>query len=78
MNEKTLILAQVMMTFMQALAMSGIWSLIALSPTALWLSAWSKAALFARPIDFSFSRRLYLFSRFTDRKFDIWYRPRKS
>ncbi|SEK17471.1 Protein of unknown function [Pacificibacter marinus] len=52
MDKKTLILTQVIMTFMMAVTMSGIMSLIALGPTALWLSEWPKAALIAWPFAF--------------------------
>ena len=52
MPKKTMIITQVIMTFMMATAMSGIMSLIALGPTALWLSLWPKTALIAWPIAF--------------------------
>ncbi|UYV38194.1 DUF2798 domain-containing protein [Rhodobacteraceae bacterium D3-12] len=52
MQKKTMILTQIIMTFMMATAMSGIMSFIALGPTALWLSTWPRTALIAWPIAF--------------------------
>lgn len=52
MDKKTLILTQVIMTLLMAVAMSGIMSLIALGPTAMWLSVWPKTALMAWPFAF--------------------------
>lgn len=52
MQKKTMILTQVIMTFIMATAMSGIMSFIALGPTAFWLSNWPKTALIAWPIAF--------------------------
>ncbi|MDQ2094492.1 DUF2798 domain-containing protein [Rhodalgimonas zhirmunskyi] len=52
MEKKTLILTQVIMTFIMAVAMSGIMSLINLGPTALWLMVWPKTALIAWPFAF--------------------------
>ncbi|MFY0618774.1 DUF2798 domain-containing protein [Shimia sp.] len=52
MEKKTMFLTQVIMTFLMATGMSGIMSLIALGPTALWLSVWPKTALIAFPIAF--------------------------
>ena len=52
MQKKTMLITQVIMTFMMATAMSGIMSLLALGPTTLWLSAWPKTALIAWPIAF--------------------------
>jgi hypothetical protein len=51
-DRKTLLLAQVLITFMMALSMSGIMSLIALGPTAHWISVWPKQFLIAWPIAF--------------------------
>ncbi|UWQ94670.1 DUF2798 domain-containing protein [Rhodobacteraceae bacterium M385] len=52
MQKKTMILTQAIMTLMMATAMSGIMSLIALGPTAIWLSAWPRTILIAWPIAF--------------------------
>ena len=51
-DRKTLLLAQVLITFMMALSMSGIMSFIALGPTAFWLSVWPKQFIIAWPIAF--------------------------
>ena len=51
-DRKTLLLAQVLITFMMALSMSGIMSFIALGPTVLWLSVWPKQFIIAWPIAF--------------------------
>lgn len=53
MQKKTMILTQVIMTCLMAIAMSGIMTFIALGPTALWLSVWLKSALIAWPIAFA-------------------------
>ena len=52
MNKKTILISQILMTFMMAMSMSGIMSLIALGPTADWLAIWMKQFLFAWPIAF--------------------------
>lgn len=51
-DRKTLLLAQVLITFMMAASMSGIMSMIALGPTAEWLHAWPRQFLIAWPIAF--------------------------
>ncbi|WP_264048477.1 DUF2798 domain-containing protein [Methylobacterium flocculans] len=51
-DSKTLLLAQVLITFMMAGAMSGIMSMITLGPTTEWLHAWPKQFLIAWPIAF--------------------------
>lgn len=51
-DRKTLLLAQVLITFMMALSMSGIMSFIALGPTAYWLSVWPQQFIVAWPIAF--------------------------
>lgn len=51
-EKKTLLLAQVLITFMMAGLMSGIMSLIALGPTAEWLAAWPRQFALAWPIAF--------------------------
>lgn len=51
-DKKTLLLAQVLITFMMALSMSGIMSLIAMGPTAEWLRAWPWQFITAWPIAF--------------------------
>jgi len=52
MNKKILLIAQILMTFMMALLMSGIMSLIALGPTKQWLSVWPIQFIIAWPIAF--------------------------
>jgi len=52
MDKKTLLIAQVLMTFMMALLMSGIMSAIALGPGRAWLSVWMKQFIMAWPIAF--------------------------
>lgn len=47
-----MILAQALISLMMAASMSGIISLIALGPTAEWLSRWPKAFAVAWPIAF--------------------------
>lgn len=51
-DKKTLLLAQVFITFMMASSMSGIMSLIALGPTQEWLHAWPGQFVIAWPIAF--------------------------
>ena len=51
-DKKTLMLAQIFMTFMMAFSMSGIMSLIALGPTAEWLHVWPRQFAMAWPIAF--------------------------
>lgn len=51
-DKKTLLLAQILITFMMSLSMSGIMSIIALGPTAFWLSEWPKQFIIAWPIAF--------------------------
>lgn len=52
-DKKTLLLAQVFITFMMASLMSGIMSLIALGPTAEWLHVWPWQFAMAWPIAFT-------------------------
>lgn len=52
MDKKTLIIAQIIITFLMALSMSGIMSVITLGPTAEWLHAWPKQFAIAWPIAF--------------------------
>ena len=52
MNKKTILISQLLMTFMMAASMSGIMSLIAMGPTADWLAAWPRQFAFAWPIAF--------------------------
>ncbi len=52
MDKKTILLTQLIMTFLMAGAMSGSMSLFALGPTALRLSLWPKTALLAWPFAF--------------------------
>lgn len=56
MKRKTLILAQLLITFMMAFLMSGTMSLIAIGPTAEWLANWPRQALIAWPIAFIFTQ----------------------
>lgn len=51
-DKKTLLLAQVLITFMMAASMSGIMSLLVLGPTAQWLHAWPGQFVMAWPIAF--------------------------
>ena len=51
-DKKTLLLAQLFITFMMAASMSGIMSLIALGPTPHWLGEWPKQFIMAWPIAF--------------------------
>lgn len=51
-DRTTLLLAQVLITFMMAFSMSGIMSFIALGPTSHWLSVWPTQFLIAWPIAF--------------------------
>lgn len=56
MDRKTLIIAQVLITFMMAGLMSGVMSLIAMGPTAEWLANWPRQVLIAWPIAFVFTQ----------------------
>ncbi|WP_416798061.1 DUF2798 domain-containing protein [Ciceribacter azotifigens] len=51
-DRPTLLLAQLLITLMMALSMSGIMSLIALGPTAEWLRIWPRQFIIAWPIAF--------------------------
>lgn len=51
-DKKTLLLAQLFITFMMALSMSGIMSLLQLGPTAEWLAIWPRQFIVAWPIAF--------------------------
>lgn len=51
-DKKTLLLAQVFITFMMAASMSGIMSLLVLGPTSQWLHAWPGQFATAWPIAF--------------------------
>ncbi|MYM55032.1 DUF2798 domain-containing protein [Thalassovita mangrovi] len=52
MDRKTLIVAQLLITVMMAVLMSGFMSLIAIGPTAEWLAGWPRQAITAWPIAF--------------------------
>jgi membrane protein implicated in regulation of membrane protease activity len=52
MDKKTALISQVFMTFMMALLMSGIMSLIMLGPTAAWPGIWMTQFILAWPIAF--------------------------
>ena len=51
-DKKTLLLAQVFITFRMAASMSGLMSLLALGPTSQWLHAWPGQFAMAWPIAF--------------------------
>ena len=51
-EKKTLLIAQVFMTFMMAFLMSGILSFIQMGPTADWLDFWPRQFVIAWPIAF--------------------------
>lgn len=51
-DRKTLLLAQIFITFMMAASMSGIMSLLALGPTRYWLEHWPRDFIIAWPIAF--------------------------
>jgi hypothetical protein len=52
MNKKSALITQILMTFMMALTMSGMMSLIELGPTMVWLDHWPKGFLIAWPAAF--------------------------
>ena len=52
MDKKTLFIAQLLITFMMALSMSGIMSAFAMGLTREWLHAWPIQFLIAWPISF--------------------------
>ncbi len=52
MDKKTIIISQLVMTFIMALTISGIMLLITLGPTAEWLAIWPKQFIMAWPIAF--------------------------
>ncbi|MDK3018647.1 DUF2798 domain-containing protein [Pseudodonghicola flavimaris] len=52
MDKKSLLLAQVLITFMMALSMSGIMSMIHMGPTREWLATWPREFIIAWPIAF--------------------------
>jgi hypothetical protein len=49
-NKKTLLIGQVLITFMMALFMTGIFSCLALGFTPAWIAAWAKSFVLAWPI----------------------------
>ena len=55
MTKKTVILAQLFISFMMAASMSGIMGFMALGPTAIWLQAWPRQFITAWPIAFVLS-----------------------
>ncbi len=59
MDKKKVIVTQLIMTFMMATSMSGIMSLIAMGPSATWLSRWPLQALTAWPIAFVVTMLLF-------------------
>ncbi|AYE88331.1 hypothetical protein B5M07_19130 (plasmid) [Sulfitobacter sp. D7] len=56
MNRKTLILAQILITFMMAVLISGTMPLLIVGLTMEWLLAWPWQALTAWPIAFVFTQ----------------------
>jgi Protein of unknown function (DUF2798). len=52
MDKRTILISQLVMTFMMAFSMSAIMLLIAVGPTAAWLQIWPKQFLIAWPIAF--------------------------
>lgn len=66
MDKKSVIVTQLIMTFMMAVSMSGIMSLMAIGPTDVWLSRWPIQALSAWPVAFIATMVLFpLASRLT-------------
>lgn len=55
-SKKTVLIAQVVITFMMSLSMSGLMSLIAMGPTAEWLAGWPTQFIIAWPIAFVFTQ----------------------
>lgn len=56
MKRTTILVAQLLITCMMAILMSGTMSLIAMGPTAEWLAGWPRQALIAWPIAFVFTQ----------------------
>lgn len=52
MDKRTILISQIIMTFMMSSSMSGIMLLIAIGPTDVWLEIWPKQFLMAWPIAF--------------------------
>lgn len=52
MDKRTLIIAQILITFMMALSMSGIMSAIGMGLTAEWLHAWPRQFIIAWTVAF--------------------------
>lgn len=63
-DKRTILTAQILITCMMAFSMSGIMSLIALGPTAEWLTAWPGQFLIAWPIAFVLTLFVSRFSFF--------------
>ena len=59
-DPKTLLLAQVFITFFMAASMSGIMSVIHMGPTMEWLQTWPREFIIAWPIAFVLTQ---IFSR---------------
>lgn len=53
MNKKTVLISQVIMTFIMASTMSGIMGLIIVGPSMEWLAAWPLQFAIAWPIAFA-------------------------
>ena len=53
MDKKSIILSQVIMTFLMASLMSGLMGVIIQGPSIEWLTAWPKQFLIAWPIAFA-------------------------
>ena len=56
MDKKTLIIGQIMMTFLMAATMSGIMLLVMVGPVSGWLGIWGMTFLIAWPIAFFFTQ----------------------
>ena len=55
MDTKRLLLAQLLMTLIMAILMSGTMSLLMIGPSLEWLATWPRHALLAWPFAFVFS-----------------------
>lgn len=55
-DKKTVLIAQIIITFLMSLSMSGLMSLIAMGPTPEWFAGWPKQFIIAWPIAFVFTQ----------------------
>lgn len=53
MSKKSILISQIIMTFIMAATMSGIMGLIIMGPSAEWLTAWPQQFIVAWPIAFA-------------------------